>query len=387
MKQIYVILLALVIATNSKAQISEIEVVIVTCKAGILLLDGVSLGAIDADDAVKQRLSVGEHYLQLKTNDEKINHTFTADPAKKEIIKIGCGQSLPSSGDNKAIRVIDKEVALSGMLSDDVEQNIVGFDTDDIINLNCAILNKKGKATLSLREYETGREIFRREDFNKIEAEKIKIPAKGIYYFNLYTDALLGKTVRLTIDRIPAANGNPNFNTAVRNEYDTSFEEVLNTEVWVYSRTNLTHPNKTTVSINLPTGTQYWAYWLGVGQEAQQNMKAFTSTINAAGRYLTTNPVALLGMRLLTNLPMLQAPETVNYYFMSSENAALFKADMAFKYYTFKYGSHVTTDYAIAKNNISNLVLAMENDNVATGYNVTLKVVAFKVKHRYILAD
>jgi hypothetical protein len=361
----------------------ETSVVIVACKSGTLIVDGTTVGPVEADDATKQSLSFGEHYLQLKTPTEKYNLTITVDQNTKDVIKLGCTTEKKVQGN----RLIDKEVSLSGALGTDPENNVMGLDIDDEIILNCSVLNKKGNATIFLKEYNTDREIYRKERFTSLTDEKIKIPSKGVYYFTLYTDALFGKTAKLTIDRIPSKNSSPNFKTSVKRVYDTTSVEALNTVVRVYSATNFDHPNKTTISINLPKNTSYWTYWVGVGQEAQDKMKSFVSTLSQAGRLFSTNPLVLFGMKLIPALPMLNAPSTVNYRFTDTRNGQLFTNGQAYTYYTFKHADNITTDYSLIKGNFSDLVLALNNESTMTGQNVEIRVVAFVVTSKLVLEE
>ncbi|GAB2839697.1 hypothetical protein [Ferruginibacter profundus] len=363
--------------------ISESSVVIVACKSGTLIIDGTSIGKVEADDATKQTLSYGDHYLQLKTSSEKINQTITIDKNTKGVIKIGCAEEIKSEGQ----RLINKEVALAGALTNNQDQNVFGFDTDDIININCSILNKKGTATISLIDYKTGKPIYSKADFNSITNERIKIPVKGIYYFSLYTDALFGKTAKLVVDRIPSANSNPNFKTSVKKVYDTTNEEVLKTNTRVFSTTNLTHQNRTAVSINLPRGTTYWAYWIGVGQEAQNQMKNFVATLSGASGLVSFNPLVSYGMKLIPNLPMLNTPATVSYIFMDSKNAQAFISKQAYSYYKFKHADNITTDYSLISGYFTDLVLSLENQNTTIGHDVEIRVVAFKVISKLVMEE
>lgn len=362
---------------------TEATILIVACRSGTLIIDGNPVGTIEADDASKQTLSFGEHYLQLKTATQKFSLTITIDQNSKGITKIGCETESKIQGS----RLIDKEVSLSGALGSDLEENVIGLDKDDEIILNCAVLNKKGNVTISLTEYSTRREIYRKERVNTVENDKIKIPSKGVYYFTLYTEALFGKSAKITVDRVASPNSSPRFNTSVKTVYDTTSLEVLNTIARVYSATNLEHPNKTTVRINLPENTTYWAYWLGVGQEAQDNMKDFITTLSENGSFFTSNPLVLLGMQLIPALPILNTPSTIDYRFTDSRNGQLFTNKQAYNYYTFKHANNITTDYSVIKNNFPDLVLSMNNESTMTGHNVGIRVVAFTVTSKLILEE
>ncbi len=371
------------ISIHINAQATDLSVVIVTCKSGTLIIDGNLIGQVQADDASKQKLLAGEHYLQLKTPSKNYNLTINVDQNNKGIIKLGCEANTSSEG----IRLIDKQLSLSGALSSDVEQNVIGLDEGDEIILNCAVLNKKGTANISLINYSNRREIYKKQNFTNIENEKIRIPARGVYYFTLYTDALFGKNAKLTIDRIHGQNSTVDFNTSVKTVYDTTNIEILNTKTRVYSLTNANHSNKTTISINLPKNTAYWTYWIGVGQESQEAMKSFIANISDAGSLISTNPLVLFGMKIIPSLPMLNTPGTINYRFTDSRNGQLFMNGQAYNYHNFKHAKNITTDYAFIKNNIQDLVLSMDNKSMSNGSDVEVRVVAFTITSKLVLQE
>jgi hypothetical protein len=189
--------------------INEKKFLIVPCKASTLVIDGLSVGEVKADDPNRQILTFGEYYLQLKTATGKFNLAIIIDENTKNIVPIGCDAiALP-----KGVKFVDKNLNLGGLLIDDTEQNVLGLDFNDELILNCTILNKKGTATLFIQDVNNGNEIYKKENFRLIENEIIKIPAKSIYRIVLYTDAVFGKEAKLTINRIAAAGGNPTFKT------------------------------------------------------------------------------------------------------------------------------------------------------------------------------
>ncbi len=359
------------------------EFLIIPCKTGTLIIDGESIGIIEANDVSKQKLAFGEHYFQLKNSSENINLTISLTDTSKNIIKIGC-DAISST---KNVRLINKELSLRGALSNELEQNIIGLDTDDEIIINSSVINKKGTATIFITEINHGNELYRKQDFKILENEKVRIPSKGIYKISLYTDALFGKDAKLTIDRVPSKNSSVNFKTTPKIVFDTTFREVLKTTTRVYSTTNLDNPNKTTVSINLPPNTSYWTYWIGVDQSAQDNMKDFINNISPIIKIVSPNPLVLYGMNLINALPMLKTPATINYRFVDSKNAIAFKNSQPYSYFQFKHADNITTDYSLINTTIPDLVLAMQNESSLTGYNVDIMVVAFIIKARFVLED
>ncbi len=384
MKKIALLCIYTLLSFISRSQPTETSIIIVPCQSGTLLLDGTVIGEVEANDAKKCNVSFGEHYLQLKTASDKYNLTLNIDQNFKSLVKIGCEAA---SIQDKSVRLIEKDIALRGALSSDVDQNMVALDAGDELIVNCSVLNKKGNATIMITDYNTKQDIFKKEQFSALENARVKIPAKGIYYYTLYTDALFGKDAKLVIDRIPSPGSRPGFNTNVKVVYDTTATEVLNTIIRVYSTTNIDHSNKSLLKINLPANTAYWTYWIGVGQQAQENMKTLISSISAAGSFFSLNPLILFGMKLLPGLPVVNAPSAVSYRFLNTVNGQLFAADRPYSYYTFKYANNITTDFSLIKGHLPDLALALNNESSLNGENVEIRVVAFSISRRYEMAE
>ena len=382
MKKFFLCVILIFQILNLDAQTKK-EYLIIPCKSGTLFIDGISMGLIEANDVSKQSISIGEHYFQLKNGIDKNNFTLIIDETTKNIIKIGCDAPVRTN----SIRLIDKQISLTGLLSDDLEENIFGLDKDDEIIINSSVINKKGTASIFIIEVNKGNEIYRKQDFKILENEKIKISEKGIYKIGLYTDALFGKEAKISIDRVPSNSSKLNFNTNPRIIFDTTFSEIVKTVARVYSSGNLEHTNRTALSINLPVNTSYWTYWIGVDQEAQDGMKNFIGSLSSTASAFSLNPLVLFGMKLIPSLPMMNTTATVDYKFMDTPNANEFVSGNAYKYYTFKHSDNVSTDYSLFTSRASDLVLALTNNSTFTGYNVEVRVVAFIVKSKFALED
>lgn len=359
------------------------DVLIVSCRTGTLLIDGIEIGKIEAEDVTRQKLSYGEHYLQVRVENEKINMTLVVDSSLKSIVKVGCGNAEQSS--SKAIRVLNKRVNLTGLIVNEAEENLIAFDKGDEIVINFSILNKKGTGSVLLKNYETGTELYKKESVNSITDGRIKIPMKGVYQLSMSTDALFGKDAEIFLDRIPGPTSSVDFNTTPKKVYDTISTEVLNTQVRAYS-VNSGRSNKTLLTINLPKNTSYWVYWIGVGQESMEKMRNFASTVSKASSLISLNPLVMFGLKLIPSLPMMNATATLDYRFVDNINSQLFLNDRSYRKYAFKSATNVTTDYALVNEYASDLILAFNNNSSFNGHDVEVKVVAFSVSHRY-LAD
>lgn len=372
------------LCTNySNAQQGETSILIIPCKSGEILVDGVSKGKVEAEDVLKQQLSYGEHYLQLKTENEKFNLTTKIDAnLKTNIIKLGCETSKPVG-----VKLTEKQITLSGAITGTSEDNVIALDDNDEIKILCEVVNKKGTANLSVVHVETGTELFRKNSFNLIDNEAVRIPKKGIYRIVLNTNAVFGREVKLRIERIPAPTSSPNFKTTVKIVSDTIPTEVLNTTVRVYSMTNMDHPNRTVVKLNLPANTTYWVYWIGVGQESKERMRQFASTLSSGASIFSSNPLFLFGMKLIPSLPMLNATSTINYRFMDVQNAQLFAGNYQHSYFPFKFGDKIATDYALVNQYHKDLSLCFWNESTWTGQDVEVRAIAFSVTRRYTLDE
>ena len=359
-----------------------VKTVIVACQSGELYVDGSSIATLEADDARKEALSPGEHYLQLKTATGKINLTVKIDVSRNDIIRLGCKEAPAAEN---TVKLVEKKLYLTGILAPTADDNLIGLDVEDQLVLQCSVLDKKGTVNIVISNLYTGQEVFRRQSFDKIENEKIRIPVKGIYKVNFTTNALVGKNIQFVLHRIPGPNSTPNFRTSVRVKTDTSFNEILTSTTRVYSQTNASHPNRTAVKINLPSNTKYWAYWIGVDQKDKDEMKRLCNSLASAGGMISSNPVVLFGLKISPKLPALNSTATISYKYMNSQNSAAYVSGQACQYYTFKFADNVSADYAIVSQVPQDLVMVLENKNFSVGSDVDIKVVAFSVTQKWVM--
>jgi len=395
MKKPLVFLIAAFYFAQLSAQnsLTENKVIIVSCKTGDLYVDGTLVGKIEAEDARQQALSPGEHYLQVKTPTEKFNLTAKIDLNTKDIIRIGCDNgsqvAVPTTAvpaTPTTVLLFDKQLNLGGALTSEVQQNIVALDEGDNILLTCAVMNKKGSANISIKLYPDGTEIFRNEGFNTIDQQKILIPSKGIYIINVTTGALFGKDIKLAVARIPSAKSDLHFKTTVRKYNDTIFKEILNTSAVVHSTTNA-GGNKSTFKINLPAGTSYWTYWIGVGQEGKNSLAKFATQFAGIAKFASMDPLVLFGLKLIPALPVLNGTATVSYRFMDTQNASLFLNSQRANYYNFKFADNVASDFSIINEAPQDLTLSVWNNSTFMGQDVTIKVVAFAVRKKLMMEE
>ncbi|PZR23746.1 MAG: hypothetical protein DI535_23325 [Citrobacter freundii] len=378
---------AFIISITIDAQFNaEKEFLLISCKAGTLVIDGVEIGRIEAEDALKQKLGYGEHYLQVKTTAEKVNQTITVDSLTKSIIRIGCEQ-IGKSSSNTAQRLFSKQISLTGLIAAETDENLFAMDSGDELILNCEVLNKKGSVNIMIQELDRKTVIYQKERVNVVTNEKIRIPARGVYQLTLQTQALLGKDVQVTLDRMPGANSDPDFNTTVRKVYDTIPNPFLTTRGRVYSTTN-SRPNKTIVPIQLPPNTDYWVYWIGLGEQSSNELKKMTDGLVSISKAFNPDPVTYFGLKLISELPMMKTPSTVNFYFMDTRNAnAFMQGQQSYAYNDLPTGTHIYNAYNAQNIKKNDLKLVLANDSYHTGVDFELRAVAFTIKSRYVISE
>src|SRR5882672_1590841 len=89
-----------------------------------------------------------------------------------------------SSPASQPIRLIDKHFNLGGTLSGASVQSFIGLEADDKIVINGTRLSKKGSAIITVKDYNKGAELYKK-DFDTLREQTIAIPAKGIYVVEL----------------------------------------------------------------------------------------------------------------------------------------------------------------------------------------------------------
>jgi hypothetical protein len=355
---------------------------------GKLLVDGEEVMSISKGEPAKISLDEGEHILQLKSDSETFTQTITCEGTKQKIIKFGLAKSSEPVPAASEIIVSNANITLPGALSNQSShvEKYYAFDSEDEVKFSFGLLNKKGTLNFYLYSYPDNQIIFSRESIQDLGEQAVKINKKGVYRFVFTTNHVFARDCQFVIKRIPRSGGNQSFKTNVVVKWDTTYQEVLDTKVRVYSTTNLDHSNKTVVNINLPPKTTYWVYWIGVGQESMEQMTKFANALSKVST-LMVNPIQAFGVGLIKELPMFHSTATINYVFADNANTQLFVRNAQMQSYTFKSGSNVTTDYSKVEAIPREVSLCMWNNNMMVGHDVQVKVGAFIVRGKYIIQE
>jgi hypothetical protein len=383
MKYQLVLTICLSTVLSIRAQ-QKTNVLIISNKEGKLLVDGNEQSWLKSSETAKLVLEDGDHIIQVKTISDIITKTVSCSDGKQKLITFDFVSTTlqPSSISDMGItKVADIQLDLPGSLSDvHSAQKFYAFDEGDDISFDFDIINKNGTVNIAVYSYPDKGLLYSKEKVVDISGEKIKIPKRGVYCFVFSTNHIINRSAHFVVNRKPISDANKNFKTSVRVKYDTTYQDVLNDQVRVYSLGNLNHPNRTIVRINLPPRTTYWVYWIGVGQESMTKMKNFADNLAKGAAGLAANPIAALGLRLIPSLPMFNSTATVSYKFADNMNSTNFnngKPNCSF--YSFKEGQNITTDYTTVRAVAKEMNLCFWNNSQFLGYDVNIKVGAFIV--------
>lgn len=252
------------------------------------------------------------------------------------------------------------------------EKLYFGFAANDKIVFTFSETQGKEIKEVEILEYPSS---SRYTDFkvNNAKEKIITVNKEGVYCFR-FNNGRLGKRIcRYTIQRIPENEETQNFNTTVtwitksdttwntytKNVivwYDTTYikktkkvavssekieEILLDKTERVHSRTN-ENSNKTWIHFTLPQNTKTefetkkviaWAYWVGVGEEANQ---AWKKNVNAVSKLasgivqLTYGPLGALSVGAVAQLITPSTGEDVYYALTDQQNKNLFMAGNSF---------------------------------------------------------
>lgn len=385
MRAIYTLAIFILPILPTFAQ-QKTNVLIMSNKEGKLFVDAAEFSAIKANEATKITLEEGQHIIQVKTQTETQSKTISCTDGKQKVLtfEFSSQEALAPVNDNKFQIVADTELDLPGSLSQQGWLNkYYAFDEGDEILFSLKVLNKKGTINIYFYSYPDNALVYSKQTEQEVADQRITIPKRGVYRFSFATNHIINRSAKFTVKRHLSSESTQTFNTSVRIKYDTTYQEILNTQVRVHSRGNDNNPNRTTIRVNLPENTTYWVYWIGVGQESIQGMKDFADQLSKGSRFIP-NPIFAFGFGLINQLPVFNTTATIGYRFADYANSQSFLYGRPYSYFTFKEGNAVTTDYSIIKTAGKDLNFCLWNNASNLGHDVQIKVGAFIVKGTYV---
>ncbi|MGB3343095.1 MAG: hypothetical protein WBA61_04220 [Aequorivita sp.] len=316
------------------------------------------------------------------------------------------------------IPILITETTIS-LNANSAEELFFSFAEGDIIEFDFEMVRGKNIKEFEIYELPNNKVFseFKAEGFSK---KQIQVRNKGVYKFRFYSSSMTKRVCKIKILRIPANESTKNFNTnwkwqTVRDttytpytvdsisgykkiKYKEKVKELVKTEnvedilfnksQRVHSQTNQ-NSSSTYLKVDLPNAVVSglreekviaWAYWIGVGQEAQQSYQENAKSVGQLANGLASlygTPLGGLAVGAITDLLIPKTGEAVFYTFIND-----FKNLEAFlygqPYYAFDAGKGIA---AYGKNsNITQgtFFIGLRNDNQFLGIDVDVKVVAVK---------
>ena len=303
--------------------------------------------------------------------------------------------------------------------SNDTEELFFSFAEGDIIEFDFEMVRGKHIKEIEISELPNNK-IFSEFKAEQITKKQIHIRNKGLYKFKFYSSSLTRRVCKIKIHRIPADESTKNFNTnwkwetvrdTVYTPYTvdsiTGYNKILykekvrelvkteNVEDMLFNKSQRVHsatnqnPNKTYLRVDLPNpiNTELkeekviaWAYWIGVGQEAQRayqdNVKSVGQLANGLASMYGT-PLAGLALGAVTDLTIPKIGEVVYYAFIPDhQNAENFVNGQP--YYALDTGKGIAAYGKSSNQTQGTFFIGLYNDNLIQGIDVDVKVVAVK---------
>jgi len=262
--------------------------------------------------------------------------------------------------------------------------------------------------------------VFMEYKATKLENKKIVVRNKGLYKFRLFNSAIGKRVCKVKISRIPESEKTKKFNTnwkwkILRDttyvpytkdsitgyktiRYKETKRELVKTEKvedLLFNKNQRVHSqlsdnrNSTYLRVDLPNPIKSelkeekvisWAYWIGVGQEAQEAYKKSSSSIANLATDITTafgTPLAGLAVGTITDLIIPKTGEDVGYSFIPDyENAQKYINGVT--YLQFDTGKGIVAYGKKTNRNQGTFYIGLYNDNQIQAIDVNVKVVAIK---------
>ncbi len=256
---------------------------------------------------------------------------------------------------------------------------------------------------------------------SKLENRKIKVTKKGVYRFRVFSSSITNRVCNLRIQRKPSKAGNADFNTdwkwnVVKDstyipyqidslvgyntvEYKEIVKELKDTkleEIMIFEKSQKVHSyyngnvSRTHLKVDLPLVENTvlkeekllaWSYWIGVGQEGQEayreSLESISGLVEKAASIDFKTPLAGLAIGAVSKMIIPQTGEDVSYYFVQDyENIQKFYNNQQFLQFDMGKGRGGFGRNDRLKK--GSFYIGFHNDNMTTGIDVDVKVLAVK---------
>ncbi len=332
------------------------------------------------------------------------------------------GICFKSNSQSSTVDVVENTLKISG-LSEEVFY--YGFAEGDQVVFSFEELNGKELKEVEIVEYPASSK-FMDYKTKKIENKTLNVLRTGVYMFRFSNSAITGRICKIKIQRIPSSDKTKFFNTSIKwiNKPDTTWnvytkdvvigydtllvpktkKELIATELYEElileknERVNSTmnsNGNKSAVFFTLPASISNelnsqkvigWAYWVGVGEEAndawKQNAQIVTSIVKGTASYMMSPLGGLLAGKV-TELLLPKTGEDVSYAVVDEQNKSLFMQGAAYEGYDFGRGIAGYKKFTNRNMLSGTWHIVLSNDNVVTGINTNVKVIALIEKNKF----
>lgn len=235
---------------------------------------------------------------------------------------------------------------------------------------------------------------------SKIENKKLSVPKTAIYKFRFVNSAILPRTCRYKIQRMPASTATQKFNSTVY--YSTFFDTTYVNEVENYlDRTDtvinnfadrtvkvnpLTAPGSSKACFNflIPEEAVAWSFYISTNKGGQQVYADAAKTLgtNAASvidKFPKYGPLAAVAIGAESYLKKIDTGQYINYWIVEGDNAELFSSGSQFRF--LKKGK-ASNDFAKMEPGEGAYHFCFHNDSKVAAVTVTVKITAIIINEK-----
>lgn len=304
--------------------------------------------------------------------------------------------------------ILDKDVNVASLISNqnDIRHDqgtILKFRKGDTLTIFFAPREQKGTFNFEMFEYENGATLFSRKSVREVN-EDFVFTADKIIWMKYSTNFILPRSARMLLRSKQNRTLGTGYSHIVQwiersdtswieidevvsVKKDTTYSLLIDKVVKVHSQTNPNGP-RSYVPVTFPANTDYWVYWIGVGQESVDLFNKFSRTLSNGVSQFVPNPLIAFGLRLIPELPIMNVGNRVDFYLTDLSNASLFNQGLQFNHFASISTQRIVAGYRMVDSNQlpvrggDTYALCFSNPSSINGTDVTVKAYAFVVTEK-----
>jgi len=327
---------------ETKAQQEPTSLIIVTNVDCIIYFDGDSLGLVNQSKPLNHKAEIGEHYIRIVplNGSNQMSEIVSITDNHQKVLRYEIEQDQKNS-DPSSIKVADLSFTIPGQLSQTDENPIYptfyyAFETEDIIQLNLEMHNKKGTNNIEVFTYPDYVSRYSNNSFQDLANATIVVPERSIYGFTFSTNHAFDREVQLSLARLPKSNEPIPFN------FEVSWQEIYSVqniqteqEFFINSEVHSTlqgGKSRILVPINLPENTVKWYFKFTASREESEVTKTGGSLnlFSELSYAIDQTGIVSMGIDQLTQPP---GSHICDIYLLDHENISPFLAKEPFSYF------------------------------------------------------